>query len=307
MHFDIADLRLFLHLAECRNLTRGASAAALSPAAASGRLKALEGQLNARLFYRDNRGLELTHAGEMLQRHARAILRQVEHVRNDFLALSSDSAGHFRIFANTTPITESLPAALAVFMKDRPKVTVDIQERNSRDVVRGVAESAADIGLLSVPIDFDTGDLQRRLYSRDRLVLVVPEGHDLSARSMVSFEECIGLAHVGLRDSTLQSYILERAGALNRKLSMRVLMSSYETMCTMIAADVGVGVLPESCAERYVRAGMSLRLVALSDAWSQRERHIVYRDPDALPLCALAFVDTLVSVQPQAQHDAALQ
>jgi DNA-binding transcriptional LysR family regulator len=297
LHFDLADLRLFLHLAECKNLTRGASAAALSPAAASSRLKALEGQLNARLFYRDSRGLVLTHAGEMLQRHARAIMRQIEHVRNDFMSLSSDSVGHFRIFANTTPITEFLPAALAAFMRDRPNVTVDIQERNTREVVRGVIDSAADIGVLSVSAPFEPGELQSRPFSTDRLVLVVPLGHDLAGREIVSFEKCISLPHVGLRESTLQSYVTEQASLLSRKLTTRVLMSSYETMCGMIAAGVGVGVLPESCANRHIRAGMPLKVVRLSDAWSIRERHIIYRDLDALPLCARAFVDTLLAMQ----------
>ncbi len=297
VHFDLADLRLFVCLAEFKNLTRGASAAALSPAAASSRLKALEGQLNARLFYRDSRGLVLTHAGDMLLRHARAILRQVEHVRNDFLSLSSDTQGHFRIFANTTPITEFLPAALGVFMKDRPHVTVDIQERNTREVVRGVSDSAADVGVLSVPSPFDSGDLQSRMFSTDRLVLVVPTGHALDGQATIPFEETTSLPHVGFRDSTLQSYIVERASALNRKLTTRVLMSSYETMCGMIAAGVGVGVLPESCANRYIRAGMPLTVVRLSDAWSIRERHIIYRDLDALPLCARAFVDTLIELQ----------
>ncbi|WBY01068.1 LysR substrate-binding domain-containing protein [Ramlibacter tataouinensis] len=303
MHFDLADLRLFLHLAECKNLTRGANAAALSPAAASSRLKALENQLNARLFYRDSRGLALTHAGEMLQRHARAILRQVEHVRNDFLALSSDSVGHFRIFANTTPITETLPSVLAAFMKDRPNVTVDIQERNTREVVRGVIDSAADIGVLSVPGPFHAGDLQSRLFTTDRLVLAAPEGHPLSERDTVSFEECLNMPHVGFRESTLQSYVLEQASLLNRKLSMRVLMSSYETMCSMIAAGVGVGVMPESCARRYIRAGMPLKVVQLSDSWSLRERHIIYRDLDALPLCARAFVDALMAMQAPAERE----
>lgn len=297
MHFDIADLRLFLHLAECKNLTRGAKAAALSAAAASGRLKALEGQLNARLFYRDSRGLMLTHAGEMLETHARAILRRVEYVRNDFLALSSNSTGHFRIFANTTPITESLPAALAAFMKDRPDVTVDIQERNTRETLRGILDSAADVGLLSVPGPFEPRDLECRLLNTDTLVLVTAEGHELGSRESIRFEECIGFPHVGFRDSTLQSYIVELAAALNRKLSIRVLMSSYETMCAMIAAGVGVGILPASCAERHIRAGMALQMVKLSDAWSERRRYIVYRDLDALPMCARAFIDVLIATQ----------
>lgn len=297
MHFDLADLRLFLHLAECRNLTRGARAAALSPAAASARLKALEGQLNARLFYRESKGLALTHAGELLLRHARAVLRQIEHVRSDFLTLAGDSVGHFRIFGNTTPVTDTLPPVLAVFMRDRPDVTVDIQERNTREVIRGIADSTADIGVLSVPSPFRAGALQQRLFATDWLVLVVPRDHALRLRRAIAFEETIGLPHVGFRDSTLHSYVLEQAAQLNRTLSMRVLMSSYETMCGMIAAGVGVGILPESSARRYIAGGMPLHVVRLSDAWSVRERHVIYRDFEALPVCAQAFVETLIAMQ----------
>src|SRR5437899_9085009 len=102
MHFDLADLRLFVHIAEAQNLTKGAGRACLSPAAASARLKALEGQLGSRLFYRDSRGVELTSAGETLMRHARVILRQVEHLQSEFAAYGADAVGSMRIFANTT-------------------------------------------------------------------------------------------------------------------------------------------------------------------------------------------------------------
>lgn len=299
MHFDFADLRLFLHLAECGNLTRGAGAAALSPAAASGRLKALEEQLHAKLFYRSSRGLALTHAGELFLRHARSLLRQLEHVRDDFGSLSSDEVGHFRIFANTTPIAETLPRTLASYLQSRPGVTVDIQERNTREVVKGVAESIADIGVLSVPKPFDPGVLQHRCYATDRLVLVVSASHALPAQQSMSFAQTLDLPHVGFRDSTLQEYIVAQAAALNRRLSMRLLMNSYETMCAMIDAGIGVGILPESCALRYGKAGMRLKTVALNDVWTLRERHVIYRDIDALPACARAFVDALAMPQPQ--------
>ncbi|WP_082176408.1 LysR substrate-binding domain-containing protein [Acidovorax sp. MR-S7] len=295
MHFDFADLRLFLHLVECGNLTRGASAAALSPAAASGRLKTLEEQLNAKLFYRSSRGLTLTHAGELFLRHARSILRQLEHVRDDFGSLSGDDFGHFRIFANTTPITESLPSVLAKYLQERPGVTVDIQERNTSEVIKSVAESNADIGVLSVPKPFNPGYLQNRCYDSDRLVLVVPTSHAMASRRTAEFGETLELPHVGFRDSTLQEYIVSQAAALNHRLTMRVLMNSYETMCGMIESGIGVGVLPESCAQRYIKGGMRLKTVVLADAWTLRERHVIYRDVDALPACARAFVEALAS------------
>lgn len=291
MHFDIADLRLFAHLSEERNLTRGASRAALSPAAASARLKSLESQLGQRLFYRDSRGLSLTPAGEILLRHARIILRQVEHVRSDLMSQGSEGAGHFRIFANTTAITEALPDMLAKFMGERPRVTVDIQERNTREVVRGILDSAADVGVVAGPIA--ASGLQTQCFSTDRMVLVVPGSHPLAGRRTMEFVDAIEFPHVGLRESTLQDFLAETVGGLNRRLDMRVLMGSFESMCRMIEAGVGIGLLPESAAQRYLR-GTNLQVIQLSDGWALRERRVVYRDLEALPGCARAFVEALV-------------
>jgi DNA-binding transcriptional LysR family regulator len=295
MHFDVADLRLFSHIAEEHTLTRGAERAALSPAAASARLKSLEAQLGSRLFHRDTRGMTLTPAGETLLRHARVILRQFEHVKSDFLAQASDAHGHFRIFANTTSISEVLPDVLVRFLKERPLVTVDIQERNTREVVRGLLDSAADVGMVAGPVA-DNG-LESQCFSTDRLVLVTPLGHPLGAHRELAFEGSIDHPHVGLRDSTLQRFLTDAADASNRKLSMRVLMGSFDAMCRMIEAGIGIGVLPESAAARHVKAGMRLNVIELSNDWAVRQRRVLYRELEALPACARAFVQVLTSPQ----------
>lgn len=292
MHFDIPDLRLFVHIAEEENLTRGAGRAALSAGAASARLKSLESQLGQRLFYRGSHGLTLTPAGETLLRHARIILRQVEHVRSDLSAHGSDAIGHFRIFANTTAVNEVLPGVLAAFMGERPQVTVDVQERNTREVVRGILDGAADIGVVAGPVA--TAGLEAQAFSTDRLVLVVPGAHALAWRPTLAFEECIQYPHVGLRDSTLHDFLIETVSAMNRRLELRILMGSFESMCRMIEAGVGVGVLPGSAARRLAR-GTTLKVIDLSDPWAVRERRVVYRELAALPACGRAFVEALVA------------
>lgn len=292
MHFDVADLRVFVHIAEAGNLTRGAQGAALSASAASARLKSLEGQLNRRLFYRDNRGLTLTPAGETLLRHARAILRQFEHVRSDFSSQAADAAGHIRIFANTTAITEVLPQVLAQFMSERPLVTVDLDERSTREVVRGILDSAADVGIVAGPIA--APGLQSICFAMDRLVLVTPAGHPLSVNGELPFEASLAYSYIGLRGSTLQGFLTELVSRLNRRLNVRVLMGSFEAMCLMIEANVGIGLIPESAARRHAK-GMKLSIVRLTDAWAVRERRILARDVGALPSCARAFLDFLVT------------
>ncbi|KWT97015.1 Transcriptional regulator LysR family [Variovorax sp. WDL1] len=291
VHFDIADLRLFVHIAELGNLTRGAQRAALSPAAASSRLKSLESQLRSRLFYRDPRGLTLTSAGETLLRHARVILRQIEHVKSDFSVHSDGATGHIRMFANTTTITEVLPEVLARFMSERPGVTVDLQERNTREVVRGILDGSADIGIIAGPAPESA--LQSQCFSTDRLVLATPFVHPSSGRSEMRFEETLEFPHIGLQGSTLDLFLTQTVNQLNQTLNVRVMMSSFEAMCRMIEAGVGVGIVPESAARRLARS-MRLNLVRLSDPWAFRERRVLYRDIDALPGCARIFLDMLL-------------
>ena len=295
MHFDFSDLRLFSRIAEEQNLSRGARRAFLSPAAASARLKALEEQLGTRLFYRESKGLSLTPAGEKLLRHARVIERQFEHVRSDFEEFSKDEVGHIRIFANTTAVTEFMPEVLAKFMADRPAVTVDLQERLTRDIVRGVLDGSADLGIISGPITAE--ELQVVHFSTDKLVLCTPVGHPLAMASReIAFADTLDYPHVSLHEgSTLHSYLTDLVRDQRRRLQIRIQVRSFEAMCRMIEAGVGIGVVPLSAALRHSKT-MQIEISELADAWAIRERAVIVRDIEGLPGCARDLIDELIKV-----------
>ncbi|QMV61843.1 LysR family transcriptional regulator [Pseudomonas berkeleyensis] len=291
MHFDLADLRLFIHIAESPSLTQGARKAFLSPAAASARIKALESQLGSRLLYRDSRGVELTPAGQRLLQHARLIMRQVDYLKSEFTEYGTDAAGHMRIFANTTAVTEFLPEVLAGFLAERPGVTVDLQERLSRDIVRGVLDGAADLGIIAGPVQ--APGLQVLHFSTDRLVLAVPLGHALAHHKSVSFADTLAYQHIGLHEgSTLLSFLREQVEKLGGSLALRIQVSSFEAICRMVEAGVGIGIIPESSALRHSRT-MQLATLQLDEAWAVRERSMLVRELDALPGSVRALIERL--------------
>jgi DNA-binding transcriptional LysR family regulator len=289
MHFDLMDLRLFVYVAEESNLRKGAERACISLAAASTRIKQLEDNIGAKLFYRKPQGVELNPAGEALLHHARLVLQQVEHLKVDLREYASGIKGHVRILANTTSISGALPAALASFLARHPDVSIDLHERLSHEIVMAINEAHADIGLIAGNVD--TEGLEVHDFVGDELVVVVPQGHRLAAQGpQTSFIETLDEHHISLAEgSALASFLPPIARAMGRQLSFRIQVSSFESICQLVEAGVGNGIIPKSSALRHVRT-MKLQIVGLSDEWAKRETKIVNRARAPLPKLAEELV-----------------
>src|SRR5258706_6702110 len=286
---DLIDLRLFLAVAEQRSLTKGAQHVFLSPSAASSRIRELEGQTSGRLFQRNLRGLELTALGATFHRHARLVLRQIDHLEDE-CGLSGGN-GHLRIFANTTAVTEFMPESLAGFMGQRPNLTVDMLERVTADIVSGVLDGSADVGVVAGPVPSE--GLQVIPFSADKVVLVTSEAHPLADRDFVRYVDVLDYPHVGLHEgSSMLSFIRELAQQHGKPLRVRIQVRSFEAMCRMAAAGVGVALVPASAALRHQRQ-MQLALIPVQEDWAVRQRSVLVRDMDALSQAGRALVSEI--------------
>ncbi|QVN23137.1 LysR substrate-binding domain-containing protein [Burkholderia pyrrocinia] len=292
MRFDLVDLNLFTHIAEANSLTRGAERAHLSLPAASTRIKNLEEQLGVKLLSRTSQGVKVTAPGETLLAHARRVLRQLEQLSGDLQEYASGVKGHVRVFANTTAMSEFLPAVLRTYLVNHPDVTIDMHERLSPDIVRAVQEGVVDIGIVAGNVHTD--GLEVMPYRRDRLVLATALSHPLANLKSTPFVATLDHDFVGLPEASAIHNFLKRAAAdMQRTLHWRIQVSNFEAACRMIEANVGVGVLPEGTARRHAKT-MALRIVKLDDDWAERKLQICVADLGALPLFARKLVDLLV-------------
>ncbi len=291
MHFDLTDLRLFVATADEANMTRAAERQHLSLAAASARIKSLEAQSGLSLLYREARGVRLTPPGEAFLHHARGVLRQVDQLRTDLQEYGGGLRGHLRVFANTTAVTDFLPEILPSFLTSNPKINIDLQEKPNPEIARGVLDDRADMGIVAGKVD--TLGLEAIHFSTDRLVLATATDHRFACRKSISFAETLDDDQVGMQSgSTLQTFLAQVTDALGKPLKLRIQLSSFDAMCRMIGAGVGVGIVPESAARRN-QVAMGVALVELTDAWSIRERYILVRKRQALPRYADLLIETL--------------
>jgi len=291
MQFNLTDLRLFVATADEGNMTRAAGRQHLSLAAASARIKSLEAQSGLSLLYREARGVRLTPPGEAFLFHARGVLRQAEQLRADLQEYGGGLRGHLRVFANTTAVTDFLPEILPGFLADNPKINIDLQERPNAEIARGVLDGRADLGIVAGQVD--TLGLEAIHFSTDRLVLATARNHRFARRKKIAFAETLDEDAVGMQSgSTLQTFLAQVVERLGKPLKLRIQLSSFDAMCRMIGAGVGVGIVPESAARRNQEA-MGIALVELLEPWSVRERYILVRKREALPRYAESLIETL--------------
>jgi DNA-binding transcriptional LysR family regulator len=291
MRFDLVDLQLFVAVAETRSITAGAARVYLALASASERIKGLEETLGVALLKRGRRGVELTSAGESLLDHARIVLHNIDALRGDLASFASGAQASVHLLANTSGISEYLPRALAAFLAGHPRISIDVEERESGEIARAIASGAADLGLAAEHA-LPEG-IERIPFSEDRLVLVVPRADELASRRQVDFRDVVSRDFVGLiTSSALHAHVSGHAARLGARLRFRARMNNFDAIGQMVAAGIGVAVMPEIAARRCARS-MKIAVVRIRDSWADRQLAICARSFKALPKPAQQLVEHL--------------
>ncbi len=270
---------------------RGAVRAHLALASASARIKGLEAALGAALLKRGRRGVELTAAGESLLDHARIIIHNVEAMRGDLAAYASGMRASVLLLANTSGLSEHLPKALAAFLREHRDVNVDVEERESADIAAAIANGAADLGFAAEHALPD--NIERFLFSEDRLVLVAPRRGEFAGRRQLDFQEVTGHDFVGLTsfDRASGPYCKARRTA-RRAPEVPGAVAGFRRDLPDGGGGCrhcrGAGSRGEA-----LRENLPISIVRIRDGWANRKLTICARSFKSLPRPAKLLVEYL--------------
>jgi DNA-binding transcriptional LysR family regulator len=202
--------------------------------------------------------------------------------------------GQVRILASASALAESLADDVALFLKN-PKhknIQVDLEERVSPDIVRGIREGSASLGICWDAADI--GSLQCRPYRTDHLTMVVPQGHPLASRKKLRFDETLDFEHVSLPvNSAVQVLIQRAAPQMGRQVRQRIVVTNFEAALRVVRAGLAISLVPREVAEIYAQA-YRLRIVPLAEPWAQRRFIICFREAESLSTAAQLLVEHLV-------------
>ncbi|MDM0111999.1 LysR family transcriptional regulator [Variovorax sp. J22R133] len=291
MRYDLTSLEIFVAVAEAANLTRAAEQQHLAVSAISKRITELEELAGASLLQRHARGVSLTPAGQSMLHYARQVLQLMHRMRGELSEYAGGLKGVIRLHASTSALVEFLPRELQSFLVRYPMIRLQVEERTGAAIVRAVVEGAADIGILGdhTPLK----GLASVPYHSDKLALGVPRGHALARRKTMHFAEALDFDFVGPHaESSLWSIMTQAAQSSGKTIEPRIQVSSFECMCMLVEAGLGIALLPEPVLAAHEELGR-LSVVRLKDGWAHRQIVIVVRDLDSMPFTTRAMIEHL--------------
>lgn len=291
---DLTTLRLFVTVCETRNIVRASEQANLVGSAISKRLSALEETVGVKLLQRRRRGMEPTDAGQTLLEHAREILATADRIERAMAGYATGLRGEVRVLASASALAEYLAEDVAGFlaMPAHKDVRVTLEERVSPDIVRGVREGSASLGICWDAANI--GELASVGYRSDELAVAVHRDHPLALRRRIKFADTLDYEQVVLPVNSAVNLLLARAAAAaGKQLLHRVVVTNFEGAIRAVRANLALSVVPREVAPRDP-GSYGIRLISLDEPWAKRRFAVCFRTTDDLPAAARALLDHLV-------------
>lgn len=177
---ELKQLRYFIAVAEERNITRAAERLGLQPPPLSRQIAAIEREIDAQLFRRKPRGVELTDAGRAFLDNARAVLAQVDHTFETTRRTARGEQGRISVaYSSTVAFHPLIPCVIREFREAFPLVTVTLMEGYPEHLIERMQNDQIDVSFIR-RLAPELGGIDIALLHEESMVVALPTGHRLA-------------------------------------------------------------------------------------------------------------------------------
>ncbi|MBU2665708.1 LysR family transcriptional regulator [Actinoplanes bogorensis] len=285
---DLGRLRALHAVASYKTVLAAGEALHCTPSAVSQQLAKLERETGTTLVEKDGRRLRLTEAGQVLARHAEKVLATVDEAEAALAAHRDTVTGRLTVAAFATACRALLPFALHRLASEHPQLNTGLVEVNPHEGLEMLHRGHVDLAVLDdwpeVALRYPAGVAHVEL-GWDVADLIVPSGHRFGAT--------VTLARI-----RGERWIAANQGDICHEWLLRVLpgvqpdfhVSEFETQLTLIAAGLGVAIIPRLA--RSEKLPSAVRVVAVTPQ-PRRRVVVAWREASAARPAVGAAVDAI--------------
>jgi LysR family hydrogen peroxide-inducible transcriptional activator len=278
---NLRDLRYLVALADHRHFGRAAEASFVSQPTLSTQIRKLEEELGVSLVERAPRKVMLTPAGLDIAERARRIVSDVEQMKEAARRSQDPEAGTVRLGMFPTLGPYLLPHVVPRIRARFPNLELLLVEEKSDVLLSRLREGKLDAGLLALPLHDD--QLHIEFLFEEPFLLAVPESHPLAQRDSLALKELANERLLLLEDGhCLREQALDVCQLAGSGEKTGFQATSLETLRQMVAANVGVTLLPMLAIKPPVARSENIRLLGFRDSQPSRQIAMVWRRSSAM-------------------------
>ncbi len=278
---NLRDLKYLIAVADHRHFGRAAAASFVSQPTLSTQVRKLEDELGVSLIERAPRKVMLTPIGVEIVERARRVVSEIEQMKEAARRSQRPGAGVVRLGIFPTLGPYLLPHVVPPIRERFPDLQLLLVEEKSDELLARLRDGRLDAAILALPLHDD--QLHHEYLFEEPFLLAVPEPHRLAQRGALTIDdlaqENLLLLEDGhcLRRQTLD--VCQLAGA-HEKTEFRA--TSLETLRQMVAANVGITLLPALAVQPPVAHPPNIRLLSFSGAQPSRRIAMFWRRSSAM-------------------------
>ncbi|MGA7622811.1 MAG: LysR substrate-binding domain-containing protein [Candidatus Acidiferrales bacterium] len=262
---ELHQLRYVCAIVDTGNFSRAAERCQIAQPSLSQQVLKLEEDLGAKLFDRLGRSVRLTEVGRAFIPHARAILERIEVARSSVADKTADLRGSVAVGVIPTVAPYLMPSYTAGFTKRYPEARLRIVEETTSILVEGLRDLTLDVAILALPLRHK--DLELFPIRTEPLLAVLRRDHPRASAQSLALKDLRGESFVMLRDGhCFRDLTIDTCAHARVRPNIAFESDQFSSLLGMVAAGVGVSLIPEMAIDRNV----ACRYVRLSDARATR-------------------------------------
>jgi DNA-binding transcriptional LysR family regulator len=184
MNIELRLLKSFQAVADHLNFRRAAEELHLTQPALSRQISQLENAIGKRLFHRDKRNVELTHAGKFLYNRIGKLFSDVDTLIKETREAAEGERGTLSLGYTESAMASFLPSLLRNLREKLPHIQLQLKQEHSEHLSREVALHRLDVAIISLL--GDTHGLRRTPIAQEAMGIVLPDNHPLVNKKEIS-------------------------------------------------------------------------------------------------------------------------
>jgi DNA-binding transcriptional LysR family regulator len=274
--------KYFLAVAEKLHFRKAAEQLFISQPGLSRQIKQMENDLGIKLFERHNRKVELTKAGEYLQKELSDNFKRLDDIVSRAKLLNDGVDGNLKFGYVGSAMQKVIPELLLKFGKKYPNVLINLTEIDNKNQIQALLNQKIDIGF--VRMERVPRELNIKPFFEDTFSLVLPKAHKINASNFYNLLQ-LKDEHFVLFDASYSESYYEKVMQIFDDSGFTPLVShstvNASSIYRLVENNLGVSIVPTSLKSGY---DLGIKFIELLDIPQRTTLKIVWNKNNSNPI-----------------------